>query len=259
MKTNKYLLLLLAIILFSCSENDDIPIEQTDQQTNSQSGVVITFDDDYVDQWYEVDKILKPYDWKATFFISKFDQLTAEQIQKLKDFKKEGYEIGAHGLNHLNAPKYIYENGTDEYVNREITPMLTLMDKNDLSPTSFAYPYGARDSATDNTLLNKFQIIRGTTYDDLSPEKYKYYYNNNRLVFGLGLDQNYSHYTNYYLSLLEYAKNNNKIVVFYAHKPVMNVQNDYETEYKRLIDICEYVHKNKMKFYKISELYNLAN
>jgi hypothetical protein len=76
----------------------------------------------------------------------------------------------------------------------------------------------------------------------------------------LGIDKNYSHYSiSYFLSLLEYAKNNNKIVIFYAHKPVSTFQNNYETEYQTLIEICNYVKSNNMKFYKISELFNLQN
>jgi hypothetical protein len=52
---------------------------------------------------------------------------------------------------------------------------------------------------------------------------------------------------------------NNKIVIFYAHKPVPTFQNNYETEYQTLIEICNYVKSNNMKFYKMSELYNLQN
>ena len=58
LKTKKYFLLVLTIVLFSCSENDDIP----NQQSNLQSGVVISFDDDYVDEWFEVNNVLEPYD-----------------------------------------------------------------------------------------------------------------------------------------------------------------------------------------------------
>ena len=256
MKTKKYVVLILTIMLFSCSHNDDIP----NQQTNSQSGVVISFDDDFVDEWFEVNNILQPYDWKATFFVTRFNQLSAAKIQKLKDLKNDGHEIGGHGLNHINAPTFISANGTSEYINHEISPMSDLMTNNDLSPTSFAYPYGSRNSTTDNLLLNHFQIIRGTTYSNSNPASQNCYYNNNRLVFGLGIDKNYSHFSiPYFIQLLEYAKNNNKIVIFYAHKPVPSFQNNYETEYQTLIEICNYVKNNNMKFYKISELYNLEN
>jgi hypothetical protein len=251
-----YLFLIVSIILFSCNENDDVP----SQQTNLQPGVVISFDDDFVDEWFQVNTILQPYDWKATFFVTRFNQLSTTKIQKLIDLKSDGHEIGGHGLNHLNAPTFISANGTSEYIIQEITPMLVLMNNNDLSPTSFAYPFGSRNATTDNLLLNDFQILRGTIYGNLNPASQSCYFNNNRIVFGLGLDNNYSHFSiPYFLSLLEYAKNNHKIVVFYAHKPVQSFQNNYETEYQTLIEICSYVKNNNMKFYKMSELYNIQN
>lgn len=242
--------------MFSCSENENIP----NRETNQQSGVVISFDDDYVDEWFDVNTILEPYDWKATFFVTRFNQLSLAKIQKLKNLKSYGHEIGAHGLNHINVLTFISSNGASEYLNKEIYPMVNLMISNELAPTSFAYPYGSRNSSTDNLLLNEFQIIRGTTYGKANPASQNCYYSSNRLVFGLGIDKNYSHFSiAYFLSLLEYAKNNNKIVVFYAHKPVPSFQNNYETEYQTLIEICNYVKNNNMKFYKISELYNLPN
>ncbi|PXY43582.1 polysaccharide deacetylase family protein [Flavobacterium hydrophilum] len=256
MNTKKHLLSILSIILFSCSESDDSPIEQS----NLQSGVVITFDDDYVDEWSDVNHILESYDWKATFFITRFNQLSADKINKLKDFKSYGHEIGAHGLNHLNATTFVSSNGGSAYLNQEIFPMVTLMNKSNLPTTSFAYPYGSRNTTTDNLLLNEFQIIRGTTYGKSAPSSQNCFYNYDRIVYGLGIDKSYPHFSNsYFLSLLEYAKNKNKIVVFYGHKPVTVCKNNYETEYQTLIEICKYVKDNNMKFYTISELYNLQN
>jgi hypothetical protein len=256
LKAKKIFFLIISIVMFSCSENENIP----NRETNQQSGVVISFDDDYVDEWFDVNTILEPYDWKATFFVTRFNQLSLAKIQKLKNLKSYGHEIGAHGLNHINVLTFISSNGASEYLNKEIYPMVNLMISNELAPTSFAYPYGSRNSSTDNLLLNEFQIIRGTTYGKANPASQNCYYSSNRLVFGLGIDKNYSHFSiAYFLSLLEYAKNNNKIVVFYAHKPVPSFQNNYETEYQTLIEICNYVKNNNMKFYKISELYNLPN
>lgn len=254
LKLKIYFLLFLNVLLFSCNQSNAIQ----NQQTNLECGVVITFDDDYVDEWFEVNTVLKPYDWKATFFVAKFNQLSANKIKKLKDLKDYGHEIGGHGLNHLNAPKFISGNGEIEYLNKEIYPMITLMNNNDLFISSFAYPYGERNLTTDKLLLNEFKIVRGTIYGNTSPAYQNCFYNNSNIVLGLGIDKNYSHFSiTYFLSLLEYAKNNNKIVIFYAHKPVKTFESNYETEYQTLIEICNYVKSNNMKFYKISELNNL--
>lgn len=256
LKAIKYLLIILSLVLFSCSVDDDKPIEQE----TLQSGVVITFDDDYVDEWYNVNHVLQTYDWKATFFVTRFNQLSSAKIQKLQELKFEGHEIGHHGLNHLRASEFISAHGATEYLNQEIFPLETLMNNNGLSTTSFSYPYGDRNTTIDNLLLDHFKILRGTTYGNTNPAFHNCFYNNTNVVFGLGIDKSYPHFNiPYFISLLEYAKNNNKIVIFYAHKPVPNSQNNYETEYQTLIEICNYVKNNNMKFYKISELYNLKD
>ncbi len=270
MNLKKYLLFLFTLILFSCSQNDDDienpidgienPANNTDSPiTNSKAGVVLTFDDNYVNEWYDLNTALKKYDWKATFFVSKFDELSPTEIQKLKALENDHHEIGGHSLKHLNAPFFVSENGADSYLNQEITPMLNLMNDNLFTITSFAYPYGARNPTCDNILLDKFKIIRGTTYDNSSPAYQNCYYNNNRLIFGLGIDNSYPHFSvSYFISLLEYAKKNNKIVIFYSHRPVQKVTAAYETEYQTLFSICEYVKSHKMKFYKTTELYGLS-
>lgn len=255
MNLKRYLFLLLSVIVISCSTDDFVP---TEIPLKLEAGVVITFDDDYVNEWHEVNSILEPYDWKATFFVIKFNHLSQEKIQKLKDLKNLGHEIGGHGLNHLNATDFIAENGPNQYLTKEINPMISLMSESNLQPTSFAYPYGARNASTDVLLLNQFKILRGTCYGNQNPAAQNCFYNKNRLVLGLGIDKNYAHFSiPYFLSILEYAKQNNKIVVFYAHKPVLRFQNNYETEYETLIEICKFVQNNNMKFYKISELKNL--
>lgn len=240
--------------------NDEGLVETKNNQLPQQylqSGVVISFDDDYVDQWFEINKILQFYDWKATFFVSKFNYLSTSKIKKLVDLQSYGHEIGGHGLNHIDAQKFILENGANTYFNVEITPMLNSMKSNGLDIRSFAYPYGSRNTKIDSLLFNDFSILRGTTYGSAVPLSQSCYYNNNnnKVVYGLGLDTIYPHFSiSYFLSLLEYAKVNNKIVIFYAHKPVTVVLNDYETDYRTLIEICNYVKNNNMKFYKMSDL-----
>ena len=67
------------------------------------SGVVLTFDDKYIDEWYMADSALQQYHWKATFFVTKINTLTPQQIDKLHFFVSEGHLVGGHGYKHLNA------------------------------------------------------------------------------------------------------------------------------------------------------------
>jgi len=256
MRILKYLIGFAFFAFISCTVNDDQSTVATPPPLGSYtSGVVITLDDDYVDEWAAADDILKAYNWKATFFVSKCAQLNEGEMTKLKVFKASGHEIGGHGLNHLNALQFISAYSADTYLKEEIFPMVDIMDGAGLHATSFAYPFGARNKDTDDVLLNRFSILRGTTYGRLSPKVHNCYYTGTPVVFGLGLDKSYAHFNiPYFLSLLEYAKLNNKIVIFYAHRPVQTSHNDYETEYNTLVEICKYVKANNMKFYTISQL-----
>lgn len=226
-------------------------------ESNIQAGVAITFDDNYVDQWYDVNTVLKPYHWKATFFVCEIEKLNSEQLNKLKELKKEGNEIGGHGWIHLKAAPFEKQHGEMGYLDKEIFPMLKTMNKASLPVHSFAYPYGSRDFTTDTILLHEFNIIRGTTYGNEPPSEQRCYFDDNsRVLFGLGIDNNYAQFSiPYFISLLDYAKKNNKVVVFYAHKPVLKAKAKYETEYNTLIAICKYVKEHDMKFYTVSELY----
>lgn len=257
---NLKLILILVPILFSCGELKNILNHSSlqDDKTTNESGVVITFDDNTVNDWYAVSEVLSFYDWKATFFVSNFNTLFETEILKLKSLKREGHEIAGHGFQHVNSVNYITENGKATYLNVEIYPMLNLMRENGLPITSFSYPFGSRNSSVDSILFNEFKILRSTTYGNPKPKSAECYYEKERLVRGLGLDGSYEHSSiPYFISLLAYAKKHNKIVVFYAHKPIPTLENIYQVEYKTLIEICKFVKSNNMKFYTFSELHNL--
>ncbi|MEL1245794.1 polysaccharide deacetylase family protein [Flavobacterium sp. DGU11] len=255
MKLTKYCLIILLLAFFSCNNDDH---HTTIAETSYEPGVVLTFDDDYVDDWTAVHAILKEYDWRTTFFVTKFAELDASEIEQLHALKNYGHEIAAHGLNHIDARNYIAQHGADAYLEHEIYPMVSLMDANGLHTRSFAYPFGSRNPTTDGVLFDEFTMLRGTTYGQLPVASHNCYYTGNRLVYGLGLDNSYAHFSlNYVLSLLEYAKSHNKIVIFYAHRPVNTVNGEYQTEYQTLSAICDYVKTNNMRFYTISELDDL--
>lgn len=72
MKLTKYAFIIFIFLLVSCSDDNN---QNIDNQNNYAPGVVISFDDDYVDNWVEVHNILKVYDWKATFFVTRFNTI----------------------------------------------------------------------------------------------------------------------------------------------------------------------------------------
>ena len=248
------IMLLCTFFLFSCGNKKTLK----KNKTSYNSGVVLTFDDTTINEWFEADHTLKKYSWKATFCVSKINTLSHSEIEKLLHLQSEGHEIAGHSLNHFNATTFVAQNGINEYINQEINPMLDLMNHYSLKVSSFAYPFGFRNKTIDTALLCKFKIVRGTTYGSESPSQQNCYYNNSKLVYGIGIDTRHPSFSiPYLLKLLDYAKRNHKILILFGHKPVTTVTANYQTEMKTLNLICNYVKQNKMKFYTLSELDHL--
>ncbi|MFV5695657.1 polysaccharide deacetylase family protein [Flavobacterium sp. LB3P122] len=248
-------ILLCTFFLFSC-ENKNTLHKSKPKEINP--GVVITFDDTSINEWYQADKILHQYSWKATFCVSKINTLNRSEIKKLFDLQKEGHEIAGHGFHHFDAPKFVTKNGINAYIDQEINPMIALMHFYSFKVTSFAYPFGFRNSITDKALLKKFKIIRGTTYGAEDPFFQNCYFNNSKLVFAIGIDTDHPNFSiPYLLKLLDYTKRKHKILILFGHRPVINVTANYQTKMATLQLICNYVKQHNMTFYRLSDLNNL--
>lgn len=256
MNKNVFIFILLCtFFLFSCENKKPSP---KNKPKGPNAGVVISFDDTSINEWYEADKILSKYSWKATFCVSKINTLSHSEIKELKQLQKEGHEIAGHGFHHFDAPKFIAKNGSDAYIKQEINPMLALMHFYNFKVTSFAYPFGFRNANIDKALLKKFKIIRATTYGAEDPFFQNCYFDNSRLVYGIGIDTNHPNFSiPYLIKLLDYAKRKHKILILFGHKPVLKVTANYQTKTETLQLICNYVKQHNMTFYSLSELNNL--
>lgn len=251
----KIVLLCTFFILFSCENEKPKPKSEIKP---SIAGVILSFDDAYVNDWFVTDHELKKYAWKGTFFVSKINTLKHYQIQKLLKLQKEGHEIAGHGLNHYNAADFLRIHTINEYMHQEINPMLDLMHFYGLKVSSFAYPYGGRTKKVDAALLEKFKIIRGRAFCEENPSKQGCYFNHSKLVFSFSIDDTHNHFNiPHLLKLLDYAKKNNKILILNSHKTVKNVTGDYQTKNVTLELICQYIKRNNMQFYTLSDLDNL--
>lgn len=260
--------LLALILLFSSFFS---PKEETLQSIEG-GGVVLTFDDYYADDWYAANQELSKYDWKATFFVAEFHNYSEDEIEKLKSLQSQGHEIGFHGKNHTNALEFTSSNSIRDYLETEILPSLNTMEQEGFTISSFAYPFGAKirpnffekikrlmfadfTDGMDNLLLEHFDIIRGTTYSRESPPQQRSYANGSQLIFGLGIDESYNNDTDYLLQLMQYARENNKIVIFYGHKILPETDSlRYATNYETLEKICQYATEHEMHFLTIREL-----
>lgn len=255
MKNILWILTIIVIFGFnSCKENDEIIPEFEN------GGVLLSFDDNFVNQWYAADSRLKSYNWKVSFNIAYFDRLTPDEMLKLHQLKNEGHEISSHGLNHLNAVDYISAGKTDEYLNIEIFPMLEQMGDEGFPTKTFAYPFGRRNIETDSVLLNYFDILRGVDWGGDKPiSSHECFFDNTPVVSALGIDEYYPYfegrdYNQYILDLLTYARDHNKIVILFSHKVVEDVTEEYQTSISTLEFICNFVNENHMSYYTFSDL-----
>jgi peptidoglycan/xylan/chitin deacetylase (PgdA/CDA1 family) len=250
----KIVLLCTFFILFSCEKEKP----ETVIKPQIISGVVLSFDDAYVNEWFNTDQKLKQYSWKGTFCVSKINTLKYAEIKKLLELQKEGHEIAGHGFHHYHAEKFFAKYGLNAYFKQEINPMLVLMNFYGLKATSFVYPYGGRNKNLDTALLNKFKIVRGRAFCEENPSKQGCYFDHSKLVFSFSIDDTHNHFNiPHLLKLLDYAKKNHKILILNSHKTVKNVTADYQTKEETLELICQYVKRNNMKFYTLSDLNNL--
>lgn len=244
------ILLAASLLIFHCRHTEKAALRRIEG-----GGIVLTFDDDFVSEWIEADRILKKYNWKATFFVCHFKSLNTEAIRRLDSLQSRGHEIGFHSENHHNAVAFIDSQSVDAYLAVEILPSLAALSENGFHPVSFAYPEGARNKRLDRVLLAYFDMLRGITYKRRIQQKRDYYANGSRLVFGMGLDAVSGNKPEYILSILQYAKDHDKIAVFFGHSIARSAGTlDYATTYETLERICRFVQDNGMHFLTMKEL-----
>ena len=248
------ILIFVSCLLLTCSTS----VRNTHQYKNG--GVVISFDDKSIDAWCFADSCLSQYNWKASFAVTHVDRLTDREYDKLRYLQNNGHEIAGHGLKHINAKKYVDDFGVENYINFEILPMLKIFEQQNIDVSSFVYPYGERTKKIDNELYAYFNILRGTDYKNSEPLNAMYFFNNDRLVFGYGIDEYYDHFNmKKIFELLQFARDNDQILILYSHVPKPEVHNPMEISINTLDIICNYVQKNNMEFYRFSDLYDLID
>jgi hypothetical protein len=122
--------------------------------------LALAFDDRDFPGWLDLRPMFMHYGAKATFFISEYTFLTPEQKAGVRQLADDGHDIEYHSTHHWNAKDYANAHGTDAYINDDILPALEAMRADGYDPHIFAYPFGARTTATDDALRPYFTHIR---------------------------------------------------------------------------------------------------
>ncbi len=216
-------------------------------------GIVLTFDDNRVENWVKYLPLLDSFGVKATFYICKYNRFTNDQKKKLSIIKSYGHEIAFHSTNHYNMEDYVYKQNhtVDELMRFEVEAGLKLMNQDGFYPTTFAYPYGAHNGLFDKLLMRYFKSVRALNgTQDFS--KSIIATQNNDVLYGLGIDKSSNRSDEDIISVLQSAKNNNSCAVFVAHE--INTGSKYSITLSRLLSIISFVKTNNLKYYTASEV-----
>ncbi|WP_224744262.1 polysaccharide deacetylase family protein [Pontibacter aquaedesilientis] len=224
----------------------------------AQPAFVMSFDDKYVGEWYAHRELFKKYSVRATFFITMPHQLSPSEIEMLKQLAADGHEIASHSYLHENSSKFIKRNGVPAYVAKEITSAIKAMQAIGFTPSTFAYPYGARSITIDRELNKYFHLLRGDSWkvagkgiDELDRIFYKY--DGNRLVHGLGVDAN-SGVTLQDLEIgFRRAAQNNEAILIYAHN-ILEQPSGYSISPQTLESIFKLAQKHNLSSLTFREL-----
>ena len=149
--------ILIIFIISSCAN------KIVDNGNDTRGGFVLTFDDTYVQEWHNINNVLAAYEAKATFFVTRFYNLTSEEINLLHELDKRGHEIGSHSYSHKNALEFIKNHSVEEYVESEIISSLQEMGDHGFHVKSFAFPFGDNNEELNTEALKYISIIRDVT------------------------------------------------------------------------------------------------
>ena len=126
------------------------------------AGVALSFDDNGVDSWYDNRDILDAHGATATYFVSRYPILTAEEHVKPRLLADPGHDIESHTVDHLDAVDYAAAHGVQAYVDDEVVPEIEALRAAGYDPRAFAYPFGSRSTELDDAILPHASILRTT-------------------------------------------------------------------------------------------------
>lgn len=127
-------------------------------------GLALSFDDDSVASWTALRPMLQQYAARATFFVSRYRELSAGRRDELRALAGDGHSLAAHSVRHLRAPAYVEEFGLRDYLRDEALPSIVEMEADGFPITAYAYPFGARTDELDRALLEHVAVLRSVAF-----------------------------------------------------------------------------------------------
>lgn len=233
---------------------------------STSAGVVLTFDDTSIDQWY--DFFAERNDVTATFFVSHWHTLSGAQIEKLRTLQNKGHEIGCHSYDHkpIHHAPYLSEAGNvNLYLAEQVFPAIANMQASGFYPVSFSYPNGRRTSAYDEAIRPHLPYLRSTTPNagqTLSTLDELYHNSSKRYGFlsGDGIDSSYQNELPEITAAMQRAKDRGEILTLYAHRILpAGGTHPYGIPTSKLNAVIEQAKTLGLRFYTFQEAYQIGN
>ncbi len=241
------LILLFAFVgLLTSCKNDHYR-----QHRAAQASLCLSFDDYSIDEWFTLRELFLKYDAHVTFFVTKFDTLTASQVQKLRILQQDGHEIGFHGGRHFLSEHYIKKYSMDQYLKEEIVNGLKVMADSGFRTTSFAYPYSAKYWFTDKELLNYFYVLRSSLplQGDIAKMDDIYYpFDGGRLIMAISMDRGKGLSKELLAKAMSRARERKEALLLHGHEPGLSFDVAF------LEEILQLAQANQLAFLRVSDL-----
>ncbi len=127
-------------------------------------GIALSFDDSGIESWYQGREMFKRYGARATFFVTRYAAWRDEWKQMLRELASDGHSVEPHGRFHFDAPFYVEQHGVKAFLEDEVLPSIEPLRADGYTPTTYAYPFGARTPETDRAILRYLPRLRSLTY-----------------------------------------------------------------------------------------------
>ncbi len=218
-------------------------------------GVAITFDDASINNWYKNLSLLDSLQIKATFYVSKYHTLSAEQKRKLISIQSHGHEIAYHTTNHGDLRKMMEKMGTDYVLENEILPDLKLMQADGFHITDFAFPFGSHNLELDNMLLKYFNSVRALANKNNCANALIFQQIRGQVFYGPDIDDTRQSWPddNMVQKMIAQAYEKRASIIFTAHE-IANPNFKLSVSRDRLIQIAKWVKENNLKFIRVNEI-----
>ena len=242
--------------------------------TNQTGGIALSWDDAMsVNTCLENIQLFEKYSAKCTINVNSNDLSTyAGATTNLGALHNtDGWEVAAHGYNHLDAFEFLNNYTSEEWLAQEIIPNIEQLNGFGYPVTSFVYPFGTNNNTTDAILAPYFRTLRSSDFDTMpdedgnpgqfvneTPAVY-YMWDDTRLVYGVEIDDLSGVSLDSIKYGIDYAMQNGYVLVLYGHTITSGTPTEWQTSTSKLEEILKYTSEQGGKFYLLGDLGNSSS